>query len=198
MTEKPRKTDFLKTQSTVTQVNIPRSRGRPKGSKNKSKESATALTIVLKKSRGRPKGSKNKSVDVVTTTIQGISKGRGRPKGAKNKPKETDTEEASVLYKKRKQQDSVVPIVKEVTITPEASTTGMADNHPLLEAVRWLEKYMHHVEMRYYKNRATKNGTSLHVAMMSDILGFFNVQNPEVCKQVKKNKLVHITSNELH
>ena len=58
---------------------IPKKRGRPKGSKNKSKD----LDIIIPKTRGRPKGSKNKSKDLDII----IPKTRGRPKGSKNKPK---------------------------------------------------------------------------------------------------------------
>jgi hypothetical protein len=157
MTEKSRKTDFLKSKTTVTHhhVNLPRGRGRPKGSKNKLKESAPALNLVLKRGRGRPKGAKNKVTNIGPLPAPSTVKGRGRPKGAKNKPKATDTEEVLVLHKKRNQDKPATP-VKEAATTPESSTTGIPDNHPLLEAVRWLEKYTHPVEMRYYRGRATK------------------------------------------
>ena len=57
----------------------PKKRGRPKGSKNKPKDTPTEVPTEPKK-RGRPKGSKNKPKDTPTQP-----KKRGRPKGSKNK-----------------------------------------------------------------------------------------------------------------
>jgi len=60
----------------------PVKRGRPVGSKNKSKSESVPVTPVK---RGRPVGSKNKpkdvSVPVPTTPVK-----RGRPSGSPNKP----------------------------------------------------------------------------------------------------------------
>ena len=128
--------------------------------------------------RGRPPGAKNKPkishtaeiADPVVAAVVQQGKKRGRPKGAKNKSK--------VPY---------VAIPEQIyTPIPEVQL----EDHPLLKAVRWLEKYMHPCELQYYRNRANKAAVSLHVAMSSDILGFFNVQNPEICKQIKKNNFI--------
>ncbi|MDR0548229.1 MAG: transposase [Deltaproteobacteria bacterium] len=73
-------------------------RGRPKGSKNKSKSVFTSSTnsdsdiTKIKRSPGRPKGSKNKpKTDFTSSTsdsvITKIKRSPGRPKGSKNKPK---------------------------------------------------------------------------------------------------------------
>jgi hypothetical protein len=198
MTEKSRKTDFRRSKTAVahSHVNLPRGRGRPKGSKNKIKKIEPFLEKVVTRGRGRPKGAKNKPKDLAPPPRMLVAKKRGRPKGAKNKSKLPDIQEVVVLHKNRKQNKPAPE--KDKPEIQEYSNTQIDENHPLLAAVRWLEKYMHPVEMRYYRGRASKNSVSLHTAMMSDILGFFNVQNSEICKQIKKNKLVHIASNELH
>ena len=67
----------------------PKKRGRPKGSKNKPKDTPTEVPNEPKK-RGRPKGSKNKPKDT-STEVPPEPKKRGRPKGSKNKPKDTST-----------------------------------------------------------------------------------------------------------
>ncbi len=128
--------------------------------------------------RGRPKGSKNKpklshTADAVKPAELQQVRRRGRPKGSKNKPKEAQ----------------VAPPVNPVQ---EVQT----EDHPLLKAVKWLEKYMHPIELQYYRTRANKAGVPLHVAMASDVLGFFNVQDPEICKQIKKNNF--IINNNTH
>ena len=74
----------------------PKRRGRPVGSKNKSK--ATTATAVTKstskvakstpKKRGRPPGSKNKPKTATSKPNKAAApKRRGRPPGSKNKPK---------------------------------------------------------------------------------------------------------------
>ncbi|MDB2438418.1 DUF4040 domain-containing protein [Hellea sp.] len=83
-----------------------KSRGRPKGSKNKTPTSKTSVTkktakpkakatttttkaktTAAPKRRGRPKGSKNKPKAAQVTAAKSGPKKRGRPKGSKNKPK---------------------------------------------------------------------------------------------------------------
>ena len=61
----------------------PKKRGRPKGSKNKTKDTLQDVPTEPKK-RGRPKGSKNKTKDTPTEGHTEPKK-RGRPKGSKNK-----------------------------------------------------------------------------------------------------------------
>ncbi len=68
----------------------PKKRGRPKGSKNKPKDTIQEVPTEPKK-RGRPKGSKNKVKDP-PLEVTPPSKKRGRPKGSKNKTKDTPTE----------------------------------------------------------------------------------------------------------
>jgi hypothetical protein len=136
-----------------------------------------------------------------------IKRGRGRPKGAKNKPKAPQVEVKPVAKEKRKytrKQKPELPLPvkkprgrpsKQPIAAPEQKAQKVIavvnlDDHPVLAVVKWLEKHMHHNEMQYYRSRATKNGVSLHVAMASDILGFFNVQDPEICNQIKKNNFI--------
>lgn len=66
-------------EKSVASVAVPKKRGRPKGSKNKTPEET--VTTAVKK-RGRPKGSKNKTSGETVV----VAKKRGRPKGSKNKP----------------------------------------------------------------------------------------------------------------
>ena len=61
----------------------PKKRGRPKGSKNKIKDTPEEVPAEPKK-RGRPKGSKNKPKDP-RVEVPTAPKKRGRPKGSKNK-----------------------------------------------------------------------------------------------------------------
>jgi len=68
----------------------PKKRGRPKGSKNKPKDTLTEPPTEPKK-RGRPKGSKNKPKDTPTEPPTELKK-RGRPKGSKNKVKDPQVE----------------------------------------------------------------------------------------------------------
>lgn len=165
--------------SKIPQITLPsdqlpviRKRGRPKGAKNKPKTYPLPGTIVVQKKRGRPKGAKNKH------------------KGS-SLPESTDTIVSSLPVIPRKRgRPPKLPVVEQPT---------QLEEHPLLKAVKWLEKYMHPTELQYYKNRANKLGASLHVTMSSDILGFFNVQNPEICKQIKKNNfIVNTNPYDLH
>lgn len=198
MTEKSRSRVFKKTStktSSYINVAVPsRIRGRPKGSKNKAKDIGLIVAKESPRLRGRPKGSKNKNKAVVAPVIPVIAiKTRGRPKGSKNK----NTQEIATQHKPRKQTGSKFPEEVPSNNRVENQSTQINENHPLLSAVRWLERYTHPAELRYYRSRAAKNGTSLHTAMIADILGFFNVQNSDICKQIKKNKLTHInTTNE--
>jgi hypothetical protein len=141
----------------------------------KSKEKAflrslkTTDTNSFKRGRGRPKGSKNKPKDSnPPVVVDKIAKKRGRPKGSKNKPKDSEVE----IVTEAKQSSSLIAAEKEA--------------HPLLQAAEWLEKYMSVVELAHYRRRAAKNEMSLHCAMVHDILGIFNVRDPEICKQLKK------------
>ena len=82
-------TDLLSHRTEVVSEQ-PKKRGRPAGSKNKPKDTATEVTETPKK-RGRPAGSKNKPKDVSPTTeLTETPKKRGRPAGSKNKPKTPD------------------------------------------------------------------------------------------------------------
>ena len=75
-----------------TAGDLPRKRGRPKGSKNKPK-AATATTAststTAKRGPGRPKGSKNKttSTSSAASSTTAPKRGPGRPKGSTNTPK---------------------------------------------------------------------------------------------------------------
>ena len=142
-----------------------------------------SLAIDTKK-RGRPKGSKNKPKQPTAPAECVAAKKRGRPKGAKNKPRidrlcvETKPAPAKLVKAKPAKQ-------------PEA--------YDLLYALaHWLEKKMHPTEMQYYRSRAAKLGCSIQQAVISDILGFFNVQDLEINKQIKKNNFIATTKNELN
>ena len=68
----------------------PKKRGRPKGSKNKTKQTNEETPPPAPK-RGRPKGSKNKIKDP-PIEVTPEPKKRGRPKGSKNKVKDPPLE----------------------------------------------------------------------------------------------------------
>jgi len=136
------------------------------------------------KKRGRPKGSKNKPKQPAAPAECAVVKKRGRPKGAKNKPRV----ERICVEAKRK------PIKAE-----EPKPAKRPDGYELLQMLaQWLEKKMHPNEMQYYRSRATKLGYSVQQAVMSDILGFFNVQDLEINKQIKKNNFIATTNHELN
>ena len=142
-----------------------------------------SLTIGTKK-RGRPKGAKNKPKHPPAPTERVVVKKRGRPKGAKNKPR-------------------VDRFCAETKPTPEklvkAKPAKPPEAYELLHALaHWLEKKMHPSEMQYYRSRATKLGCSVQQAVISDILGFFNVQDLEINKQIKKNNFIATTNHELN
>lgn len=80
------------------QNGIKRGKGRPKGSKNKSKDLVQAIKIEEgaeplpfgKRGKGRPKGSKNKiklinQPNMGSEIEQTIRKRKGRPPGSKNR-----------------------------------------------------------------------------------------------------------------
>lgn len=171
--------------------------------KSEKKETLTSLTTVVneKRSRGRPKGAKNKLKQPASEHVEVVVKKRGRPPGAKNKPKQPlavevkhkpqDSEPVVPSKRGRPKKPEVLPVVQE---QPEKQTEVL-DNHPLFQAVKWIEKHMHHTEMQYYRSRASKAGTSLQCVMVGDILGFFNVQNADICKQIKKNNFIDRVCN---
>lgn len=179
-------------------------RGRPKGSKNKAVVPLVVPTTTEPvKRRGRPKGTKNKAVVLRSTpeVIQSTSseiKRRGRPKGAKNKsssvleyvPTPAPTKPEPLV--RRKSGKSPIAIV-----ATHKAEQPVVEDHPLQIAASWIEKNMHHSEMQYYRSRASKAGTSLRCAMMSDMLGFFNVKDTEINKQVKKNNFI-VTTIPVH
>lgn len=157
--------------------------------------------VKIKRGRGRPPGAKNKPKSLSIADEPKVKRGRGRPKGAKNKPKE-QAAQLEVKYKEQSVPLDIQPkkrgrppkVKVENAQPPEVQEKQLTD-HPLLEAVRWIEKSMHQTELHYYRSRASRAGVSLHVAMASDILGFFNVQDPEINKQIKKNNFIANTSN---
>lgn len=120
--------------------------------------------ISIKRKRGRPKGSKNKKISITADPVAVPAKKRGRPPKL---PRETTASAVAQL-----------------------SCLEQLDNHPILEAVKWLEKNMHQTELLYYRSRASKLQSTIHIAIASDILGFFNVQNADICKKIKKNNFI--------
>jgi hypothetical protein len=192
------------------------------GRKGSEKKTPQNNIDVVKKKRGRPKGSKNKAkVDNKEIPLKEIRK-RGRPKGSKNKPKNDDSAQISLKGKypkdtvtkrpnlchiakptgkrgRPKKQDTIQAAPHTKTEEQKVSVDATLTEHPLFKAIVWLEKKMHHNELQYYRSRASKIGATLQVAIASDILGFFNVQDAELCKQVKKNTFIaSVTKHELH
>jgi hypothetical protein len=179
MTEKSNEKESKILSKSISDLNYPvkRSRGRPKGSKNKPKETKLVEVDPVVKKRGRPKGSKNLPKETKVTednAVVAVVKKRGRPKGSQNK-KTLEHEEASPKI------EASLVFVKPSTVDQE---------HPLIVAVKWIEKHMHISQMQYYRSRATRNETSIHATMAADILGFFNVQNAEILKSIKKNNFI--------
>lgn len=126
----------------------------------------------VKRSRGRPKGSKNKPKETKIIQKEGEVKKRGRPKGSKNK---TTLEEETL---------------PKVEVSSSFTPPTTIEEHPLITAVKWIEKHMHISQVQYYRSRAARNETTMHAAIAADILGFFNVQNAEILKSIKKNTFV--------
>jgi hypothetical protein len=167
--------------------------------------SLSLLTIVKRepiqapRKRGRPKGSKNKPKDPAAidqaaggaTPTEAVKRKRGRPKGSKNKTKLLPEAGTIVAYKKRgrppKTPQTVVSTDQE---TKPIQQEQQLENHPLMLAARWIEKHMHHAELQYYRTRSNRMSVSLHAAIVSDMLGFFNVQDSDICKQIKKNNFL--------
>jgi hypothetical protein len=171
-----------------------RRRGRPKGAKNKPK--VDKVEIKEKRPRGRPPGAKNKpklapapEVIVKGKYLRDVNLNNTRtsltpkPLGKRGRPRKNDIK-------------AEAPSTREVQ---KAVTVQEQKEHPLFTLIAWLEKNMHHSELQYYRSRANRNGVTLQNAIASDILGFFNVQDAEICKQVKRNTFI-VTSpkNELH
>jgi len=190
-----------------------RKRGRPPGAENKPKITTAQqfLEPLEKKRRGRPPGAKNKPKNNHAVALLGasaqilrpqetaetsIKKGRGRPKGSKNKPKSEDKEKiAEKIKKARVDQDPRKPDSSPAKVEQSCETTV---EHPLLTAVRWMEKHMHQTEVQHYRGRASKLGVSIHAAMAADLLGFFNIQDPEINKLVRKNNFIVTSTNAIH
>jgi hypothetical protein len=161
MSEKSVEKDFLKT----TQITTVKRRGRPPGSKNKIK---------------LPEAPKPE-------LPQGVRR-RGRPPGSKNKAKEP-----SALVAK----DVVDSEPKTVTTTvwkgetkPPETIPQQIPEHPLHVAAVWLEKNMHNNELIHYKSKARNYGVAVTNAIIADMLGFFNVQNSDINKHVKRNNFI--------
>lgn len=156
----------------------------------KTPREETKLTTVLKK-RGRPKGAKNKPKNVElpqqTEKILEVKRGRGRPKGSKNKPK---LEKNKILVKSKPRKPEGSHEIRPVKSKEQSLSQDSVQGHPLYLAVEWLCSYMHNTQTQYYKSRASKNGTSMHEAMLADVLGFFNVQNADILKSIKKNNFI--------
>jgi len=79
--------------------------------------------------------------------------------------------------------------------------TGIPDKtlakHPLYAAALWLIKWMYASEVAYYRKLARQKNVPLVNAVISDMLGFFNVQNADICENIKRNKSIINTSNGL-
>ena len=156
------------------------------------------LTTCPSKRRGRPKGAKNKPKQSTTPAVAVVAKRRGRPSGAKNKPKAAKAETNDNSVKKVSQVKQAEKSLRKKKAAEEKAPPP-PEEHVLLTAVRWIEKNMHPSQVQYYRARANRAGITIHHSMISDILGFFNVQECELSKQIKKNNFIASTQNhELH
>lgn len=142
--------------------------------------------ITQVKKRGRPPGSKNKPKESAPSAAQVVINKRGRPPGLKNKPRSEQPSDNKVVRK----------TVKSKQDSDDSHSLSIATT--LDSLVKWLEKKMHPSEMQYYKSRASKQGATVQDMIIADILGFFNVQDPEINKHVKKNNFIATIKNELH
>jgi hypothetical protein len=176
----------------------------------KGLKTATLRTkqITLKSSeqlvrrRGRPKGAKNKPKQIIVISEPPpILKKKGRPKGAKNKPKAAKPANPPQIVRPVVKVSQVKQTEKRLQSKKpaEVKTPPPPAEHVLLTAVRWVEKNMHPSQVQYYRARASRAGITIHHSMISDILGFFNVRECELTKQIKKNNFIASTQNhELH
>lgn len=157
----------------------------------RTQQSTLKTSIQQVKSRGRPKGAKNKPKQIVVVPeTPPVLKRKGRPKGAKNKPKHVSISTPAVKQVEKRPSMKKPAVVKPPPVPEE---------HVLFTAVRWVEKNMHPSQVQHYRARASRAGTTIHHSMISDILGFFNVQECEITKQIKKNNFIASTQNhELH
>jgi hypothetical protein len=150
------------------------------------KTTSIVNNIVPVKKRGRPKGAKNKPKLPASTqeeTPVKVSSGkRGRPKGSKNKPKVTESF-----------NNVAVPIIQEASVvkveTPKP-TPSVVGEHPIVEAIKWIAQNMHSTQVDYYRRRAVRHEVSMHYSMAADLIGFFNIQDPQLLKQIKKNNFI--------
>lgn len=163
--------------------------------KLEEKEPSTSQITIADNSppkrRGRPPGAKNKpKLDKPTvdqTVVDSTPKRRGRPPGAKNKPKLGEASRPLPV------SAPCVVVKKPDTVTqftPPPSADIVLMDHPLLLAARWVEKNMHPAEVHYYRSRASKNGLSIAHSIVADLIGFFNIQDSDITKQIKKNNFV--------
>lgn len=116
-----------------TETPVKRGPGRPR--KN-PEATATATATVAKRRPGRPKGSKNKPKDTataVTATAPAVKRGPGRPKGSKNKPKVTATTATAPVVKrgpgrprKNPETTATAPVVKRGPGRPRKNATATA------------------------------------------------------------------------
>jgi hypothetical protein len=168
------------------------------GKTQTTKTKTVELTICPLKRRGRPKGAKNKPKQPTAPEVAIVVKHKGRPKGAKNKPKTVCVEpnpKPVIKVSQVKQTEKSLQSKKPA----EVKTPPPPAEHVLLTAARWIEKNMHPSQVQYYRARASRAGITIHHSMISDILGFFNVRECELTKQIKKNNFIASTQNhELH
>lgn len=172
---------------------------------------------VLKRGRGRPPGSKNKpkvpqatQPEVKFKTKRKYTKRSKAAEKAAPRKKITRAKKSSSLKVSKKPAKLVkIPSAQKtgkakpgtvVPQTPVSESPPQVDltKHPLFIAAKWLEKNMHHTELQYYRSRANKKGTPISVALVSDMLGFYNVQKSDIDKQVLKNNLIVNYTNGIH
>lgn len=166
---------------------------KKKGLRKPPKQAKRSSREVIVKKRGRPKGSKNKPKEVSKVSKVLRSKAaqekpkRGRPKGSKNKPKEPVPTPVVVIPEARPIKPSRKNICKPapVRVEPSRNEKKLSEEHPLVETVKWLMKYMSPNELNYYRTRANRLNMPQTILMANDVLSIFNVQDNEIKKQIK-------------
>ena len=174
--------------------------------RKKTKAVANAAIAPTAKTRGRPKGAKNKvkleaapsepkTNPKVTLPLLPQNKRRGRPKGSKNKSTVPQVFVKTAVAVDKPARRRNIKLEEPVKLKRPSVEVDPLDSHPLMQAAKWLEKNMHQAEMYYYKSRASKLGVSVQQAVAGDLLGFFNVQEPGILKQIKKNNFIASTNH---
>lgn len=157
------------------------------------------------KRRGRPPGAKNKPKDSAKPELSKILKeaGLSRQRVSKlgvtaRKALETRARNVIARSSKKPRKASAKPAAPVADKTPAQVAEEALHSHILYKAADWVSKNMHKAEVQYYRSAANKRGLPMVHAIVSDIIGFFNIQDEALNKLVKKNKSIINYSNGIH